>query len=115
MSRKILFLLIPLIFTFAVTSVAYALPTAENLEIYTLVNTPAFGSLHADGDGKDVTFYVTTQPVKGELTVDGDGYYRYTPHPNRRGRDYFGFRVKDGDGNVSQEATVIIRIAKQHG
>ena len=113
--KRIFFTVFSLIFFSLTLSVsAFAQPSAENCEIYTMVNTPVHGTLYADSDGKSISFYVTTAPVKGELSVDSDGYYVYTPHPNRRGRDYFGFRVKDEDGNISQEATVIIRIAKQH-
>ena len=39
-----------------------------------------------------------------------DGGFLYTPRPNRKGRDYFGYRVIDEAGNVSQEATGLIRI-----
>lgn len=112
MKRNTVFILFLCIFKIVFSVSAYAQPAAESGEIYTLVNTPVFGTLHADGDGKEITFYVTTEPVKGELNLDGDGYYSYIPKTDRKGRDYFGYRVKDADGNVSQEATVIIRIDK---
>ena len=41
-----------------------------------------------------------------------DGVIVYTPRRDKKGRDYFGYRAKDAEGNVSQEATAIIRIEK---
>ena len=90
-----------------------SVPTAENAEIVTKINTGVTGRLSAsDDDGGELFFYVTTEPVKGRLTLESGGEYRYCPDSGRRGRDYFGYRVKDADGNVSQEATVIIRLEK---
>ena len=89
-------------------------PTAENMEIVTQINTGVTGRLSAsDEDGGELSFYVTTEPVKGTLTLEKDGEYRYRPDKDRKGRDYFGYRVKDADGNISQEATVIIRLEVQ--
>ena len=90
-----------------------SLPIAENMEIVTQINTGVTGRLSAaDEDGGELIFYVTTEPVKGKLTLEKDGEYRYCPDKDRKGRDYFGYRVKDNDGNVSQEATVIIKLEK---
>lgn len=66
-----------------------------------------------DPDGGTLTYQITTEPTKGEIELTDDGRFVYTPDTNRRGRDYFGFKATDADGNSSQEATVIIRIEKQ--
>ena len=88
-------------------------PVAENLELTTRRNTPVSGQLSArDADGDIVSFEITTDPVKGELALKDEGRVVYTPRPNKKGRDYFGFRAVDAEGNVSQEATAIIRIEK---
>ena len=89
-------------------------PVAENMELCTYRNVSVGGRLTAvDPDGDELSFAITTQPVKGSVEVTEDGRFVYTPDVNRKGRDYFGYKATDAQGNVSQEATVIIRIAKQ--
>ena len=89
-------------------------PVAENLELQTYRNVSVGGQLAAfDPDGDLLGFTITTEPVKGELTVREDGSFLYTPRSDRRGRDYFGYKAYDAQGQLSQEATVIIRIEKQ--
>ena len=46
------------------------------------------------------------------ISLNEDGSFVYTPRENKKGRDYFGYKAIDPEGNVSQEATVIIRIQK---
>ncbi|MBR6114377.1 MAG: hypothetical protein IKQ10_04250 [Oscillospiraceae bacterium] len=90
-----------------------AAPTAENLELTAVRGQPTAGHLTAyDPEGGEVTFLLTTPPVKGTLELDTDGRFVYTSAPNRRGRDYFGYRVSDAAGRLSEEATVIIRIRR---
>lgn len=89
-------------------------PVAENLELKTYKNVSVGGRLSAyDPDGGELCFEISTQPVKGTLTLGEDGSFVYTPGENKKGRDYFGYRATDAEGNVSQEATVIIKIEKQ--
>ena len=88
-------------------------PIAENLEISTRRNTPVEARLTArDADDDIVAFEITTDPIKGEIVLKEEDVIVYTPRPNRKGRDYFGYRAIDAEGNVSQEATAIIRIEK---
>lgn len=90
-----------------------AAPVAENLELKTYQNVSVGGSLSAyDPDGGALEYAITTQPVKGSIELKDDGSFVYTPRENKKGRDYFGYKAADGDGNLSQEATVIIRIEK---
>lgn len=90
-------------------------PVAENLELRTYRGVSVGGCMTAtDPDGDPVTFEVTTQPVKGTLDVKQDGSFVYTPAKGKKGRDYFGYKAVDSDGNYSQEATVIIRIDRQN-
>ncbi len=105
-----LFLL--LLFGVELAAEAYSgAPQAENLELVTRRNTPLAGQLTARaGEGDALTFAITTRPVKGELRLLDNGRFVYTPRQNKRGRDYFGYRAIDGGGQVSQEATAIIRI-----
>ena len=89
-------------------------PIAENLEINTYTNVSTGGMLSAfDPDGGMLRFVITTKPVKGTIEIQEDGSFLYTPTENRKGRDYFGYKAIDSEGNESQEATVIIRILKQ--
>jgi hypothetical protein len=89
-------------------------PIAENLEITTYRGVSAGGKLSAvDPDGDAVSFEIVTPPTKGVIELGEDGCFVYTPDEGRRGKDYFGYKAVDSDGNYSQEATVIIKICKQ--
>ncbi len=89
-------------------------PIAENLELKTYCKVSTSGMLSAfDPDGGSVRFQITTQPVKGALSLSEDGAFTYTPQANKKGLDYFGYRAIDDEGKQSQEATVIIRIMRQ--
>lgn len=98
-------------------SVCYAQgmsPIAENLEFTTYRNTSFGGNLSAyDSDGDELSFEITTAPIKGDIELMDDGSFIYTPRLNKKGKDYFGYRAVDSEGNGSQEATVIITIEKQ--
>ena len=89
-------------------------PVAENLELRTYRNVSVGGRLKAfDPDDDVVSYSITTDPVKGSIELEENGCFVYTPRENKRGRDYFGYKAVDSEGNLSQEATVIIRIEKQ--
>lgn len=89
-------------------------PVAENLEFETYRGVSFGGELAAiDPDGDTLSFRITTEPVKGSLELNDDGSFVYTPADGKRGKDYFGYKAVDSEGNCSQEATVIIRLIKQ--
>lgn len=93
-----------------------AAPMAENMEITTYRGVAVSGRLSAvDPEGEAVTFEITTPPIKGDIVLNADGEYTYTPAEGKRGKDYFGYKAIDAAGNSSHEATVIIRIEKQKG
>lgn len=99
---------------FAAAGAAAGAPVAENLEITTYRGVSIGGRLAAtDPDGGACSFEITTEPGKGKLDLDANGHFVYTPADGKRGKDYFGYKAVDEDGNRSQEATVIIRIQKQ--
>ncbi len=86
-------------------------PVAENFQLTTNINTSYEGKLSAyDPDEDVVGFEITTSPVKGDIELSEDGSFVYTPRENKKGRDYFGYKAYDAQGNYSQEATVIIKI-----
>ena len=89
-------------------------PVAENQELTTYRGVSVGGRLSAfDADGDEVSFEIVTEPMKGCVDLAPDGSFVYTPDEGRRGRDYFGFRAVDSEGNASQEGTVIIRLQRQ--
>lgn len=89
-------------------------PIAENLEISTYRGVSVEGMLKASHpDGQAVSFKITTQPAKGEIVLGDSGAFIYTPDEGKRGKDYFGYKATDVNGNSSSEATVIIKIEKQ--
>ena len=90
-------------------------PIAENFALSTYKNVAVSGALSAvDPEGDPITFRVTRNPARGELTfADGDpSRFTYTPYENKTGKDSFTYVAEDAEGNVSQEATVSIRIEK---
>lgn len=88
-------------------------PIAENMELTTYKESSVSGALTAyDPETDVVAFEITTKPVKGEIYLEPDGTFVYTPKEGKKGRDYFGYKAIDSEGNISQEATVIIRIEK---
>ena len=89
-------------------------PIAENLEISTYRGVSVSGKLSAfDPENSLMSYIVVTEPRKGRLEISAEGDFVYTPDMGKRGKDYFGYKACDADGNYSQEATVIIRIEKQ--
>ena len=89
-------------------------PVAQNLELSTYRNVTVSGKLSAFDSENDVVMYeITTPPVKGSVELCDDGSFTYTPNKDKKGRDYFGYKALDAEGNRSQEATVIIKIEKQ--
>lgn len=88
-------------------------PIAENFEFETYRGVSFGGQLAAiDPEGDTLSFEITTQPTKGKIELSDDGSFIYTPAENKRGKDYFGYKAIDSEGNYSQEATVIIRLVK---
>ena len=81
----------------------------ESMEILVRSNTKYEGELASEKNG---TFFAATNPRRGELFLDENGRFSYTPDKNFKGRDYFGYRVKDAEGNISQEKTVIIKVER---
>ncbi len=88
-------------------------PVAENQEIQTYRGVSVGGRLSArDPEGGSLRYELTTEPMKGSVELSSDGYFVYTPEDGKRGKDYFGFRAIDEQGNSSQEGTVIIQLLR---
>ena len=88
-------------------------PVAEDYFLETYKNLPNEGKLKvSDPEGQSLTYSLIRQPKRGQVTINPDGTYVYTPKKNKVGVDSFVFTATDPAGNVSREATVTIRILK---
>ncbi len=88
-------------------------PVAEDMAMETYKNLPADGTLKVtDPEGQMVTYTVVRQPRRGEVSINTDGTFTYTPKKNKVGTDSFTFIAADSAGNVSREATVTVQILK---
>ena len=83
-------------------------PVAGADSIHTAEDTAASGSLPGavDAEGDPVTWSVETGPAKGELVLNDDGSYTYTPHANVNGSDSFVYRVSDGSDATLHTVTI---------
>lgn len=92
-----------------------SLPIAENFALTTYKNVAVSGTFSAvDPEGQAVTFRVTKNPARGEITFaeEGSARFTYTPYENKTGKDTFLYVAEDADGNVSQPAAVSVKIRK---
>lgn len=88
-------------------------PVAEDSVLETYKNLANQGVLKVyDPEGGALTYTLTRSPKRGEVTLNADGTYTYTPKKNKVGTDSFTFTATDEAGNVSREATVTIQILK---
>ena len=88
-------------------------PIAENFAFEPYRGVSFGGQLAAvDPAGATLRYEITAKPVKGSIELDDDGSFVYTPADGKRGKDYFGYKAIDAEGNRSQEATVIIKLVK---
>ena len=88
-------------------------PVAEDSAIETYKNLPNTGKLKvSDPEGQGLTFTLVRKPKRGEVVLNEDGSFTYTPKKNKVGIDSFVFTATDPAGNVSREATVTVQILK---
>lgn len=88
-------------------------PVAQDSAMETYKNLPNQGKLNAsDPEGESLTYTLVRRPKRGEVTLNDDGSFLYTPKKNKVGVDSFTFTAADPSGNVSREATVTIQILK---
>ena len=88
-------------------------PGAEDMALETYRNLPLDGRLKAtDPENETLTYTVLRAPRRGELRLEEDGSFTYTPKRNKVGTDSFTYTAADPAGQVSREATVTIDILK---
>jgi len=73
------------------------------------VNAPGLLANDTDADGQPLTAALRSPPGKGQVTVNANGSFTYTPNANTNGADSFTYRVSDGTAN-SNDATVSLTI-----
>lgn len=99
--------------TIAVRGKENKAPVAEDSAMETYKNLPNTAKLKvSDPEGENMTYTVTRQPRRGDVTIGEDGSFTYTPRKNKVGVDSFVFTATDPAGNVSREATVTVTILK---
>lgn len=88
-------------------------PVAEDMAVETYKNLPNSYKLKAsDPEGMALTYTVIRGPKRGQITLQEDGSFTYTPKKNKVGVDSFVYTATDPTGNVSREATVTVQILK---
>ena len=88
-------------------------PVAEDSVLETYKNLPNQAKLKAyDPEGGQLTYTIVRPSKRGEVTLNPDGSFTYTPKKNKVGTDSFTYTVTDEAGNVSRVATVTIQILK---
>lgn len=97
----------------SLTSGKNTAPTASDSELETYRNISNTGVLNVtDAEGDTLTYTLVRQPKRGTVELHDDGSFTYTPMQNKVGKDCFVYTASDTAGNVSDEATVKIRIVK---
>jgi type 1 glutamine amidotransferase len=75
------------------------------------VEAPGVLDNDTDANGDDITAGGLTQPANGEVVLDADGSFSYTPDADFFGTDTFTYTATDGD-LVSAPATVTITVTE---
>ena len=88
-------------------------PVAQDGKLETYKNLENTGTLSAsDPEGGELTYTLVSQPKRGDVVINQDGTFTYTPRKNKVGKDSFTFTVTDPEGAVSNEAVVELQILK---
>lgn len=97
----------------AVNDDPVAMDDAYELAQDTVLEISAPGVLvnDEDVDGDGLTAVLETLPSHGDLTLQADGSFTYTPHTGFSGTDSFTYRAEDGQGG-STLATVTITVSE---
>ncbi|GAB5388064.1 MAG: tandem-95 repeat protein [Alphaproteobacteria bacterium] len=77
---------------------------------------PVFGNVldnDSDADGDTLTASLVSGTSNGDLTLNSDGSFSYTPDDDFAGTDSFVYRVSDGNGG-NDTATVTLEIAARN-
>ncbi|PSV31613.1 tandem-95 repeat protein, partial [Photobacterium sp. GB-210] len=76
-------------------------PLGSDITVTTDEEVAVSGQLSAtDADGDSLTFTQSSNPTNGQLTVNTDGTWTYTPNNDFNGDDSFKVEVSDGKGGT---------------
>ncbi len=99
--------------SFRLTGSKNTAPLARGSDFETYKNIANTGTLSvSDAEGDALEYTLVRAPKRGSVELYDDGTFLYTPKENKVGRDSFVFTATDAAGNVSEEATVRVRIVK---
>ena len=90
-------------------------PVAHDKSYNTLFETAVSGNVMTDApvdsdpDGDPITVSANTTPADGNLTLNSDGSFTYTPDNNFSGTDSFTYTISDGNGGTDT-ATITITV-----
>lgn len=88
-------------------------PICRDVKLETYKNIANSGALAAsDPENDTLTYQIVKQPKRGTLELSPDGTFTYTPAQNKVGKDIFTYTATDSAGNVSNTATVTVKIVK---
>ncbi|EFB71186.1 von Willebrand factor type A domain protein [Providencia rustigianii DSM 4541] len=90
-------------------------PVANKDEAETRHSTPVEIDITAndtdrDGDLDKSSVVITHPGTKGTVTIGENGKLTYTPNPGEHGTDTITYQIKDKAGNISNEATITVKI-----
>ncbi|PSW68446.1 hypothetical protein C9J41_21670, partial [Photobacterium sp. GB-50] len=76
-------------------------PLGSDITVTTDEEVAVSGQLSAtDVDGDNLTFTQSSNPTNGQVTVNTDGTWTYTPNNDFNGDDSFNVEVNDGNGGT---------------
>ncbi|MCL1857934.1 MAG: S-layer homology domain-containing protein [Oscillospiraceae bacterium] len=90
-------------------------PSANDVNITTQKNIPVFKSMDGnDPDDDDINYRIVKGPKNGflEISNSSTGNFVYRPKNNFTGTDSFVYQIQDEYGNLSNLATVQIKVTK---
>lgn len=90
-------------------------PEAQDLSFTTHRDVSFRGSMAAvSPTGEALTYRITKNPARGEITQpeDGSAQFTYRPYEGKVGKDSFVYVAEDASGHTSPPALVSIRITK---
>lgn len=103
----------PSVLTLSILTGKNEAPTCRDgkLETYkNIANTGAFSASDPEGDA--LTYQLVKEPKRGTVEIHADGSFTYTPKENKVGKDAFTYTATDSAGNVSNVATITVKIVK---
>lgn len=99
--------------SFTLTGSQNTAPIAQDGTLETYKNIAVTGTCTArDAENDPLTYQLVRKPRRGSVELQSDGTFCYTPNENKVGKDSFTFTATDPAGNVSEAATIQIRIRK---